>query len=229
MKRHLLENFFCKLKHYRRVATRSEKTAATHQDRAQRAPGSHFPGGSDADPPPARQSRIGAPHPTPRRAETSIAFDLGSTRCWLPRFVLVASIKSWLACVQRFTRAGGAISWLNETEHQRDRHLSLFIFSRQNRDRAAMVELDGDWQEDSAVALVGAAFDDVGCSAPWFEGDQRCACARKSRRCAQNEPGKQGKRDDPPGERLQPFVNASSHGGGQPRDHWPREQWRYRL
>ena len=33
--------------------------------------------------PPVRQSRIGAPHPTPLRAETSIAFDLRSTRCWL--------------------------------------------------------------------------------------------------------------------------------------------------
>ena len=40
--------------------------------------------------PPARQSRIGAPHPTPLRAETSIAFDLRSTRCWLTLNALVA-------------------------------------------------------------------------------------------------------------------------------------------
>ena len=52
------------------------------QDRAERDAGWHSPGGSDADPPPARQSRIGAPHPTPLRAQTSIAFDLRSTRCW---------------------------------------------------------------------------------------------------------------------------------------------------
>ena len=75
---------------------------SSHQDRAERDPVTHSPGGSDADPPPARQSRIGAPHPTPLRAETSIAFDLRSTRCWLdPRSTANLRYLSGAPCLRR--------------------------------------------------------------------------------------------------------------------------------
>ena len=45
--------------------------------------GSILPAGLMQTRPPPDKAGSGPPHPTPLRAETSIAFDLRSTRCWI--------------------------------------------------------------------------------------------------------------------------------------------------